>query len=152
MVVGIDGSTTSDLATAIAFDQASRRGVDLVALHAWSDMGPIEFASANWAPIEWRNIKDAEQEVLSERLAGYSQRYPDVTVHKIVVSDRPGPRLVEKAREAQLLVLGSHGRGGSRACCWARSATPLSIQPRYRSSSPGCRDCRTAPLSYVLLQ
>lgn len=112
VVVGIDGSPTSDLATAIAFDEASRRGVDLVALHAWSDMGPIEFGSANWAPIEWRNIKDAEQEVLSERLAGYAQRYPDVTVHKIVVSDRPGPRLVEKAGEAQLLVLGSHGRGG----------------------------------------
>jgi nucleotide-binding universal stress UspA family protein len=112
VVVGIDGSPTSDLATAIAFDEASRRGVDLVALHAWSDMGPIEFASANWAPIEWRNIKDAEEEVLSERLAGYSQRYPDVTVRKIVVSDRPGPRLVEKAGEAQLLVLGSHGRGG----------------------------------------
>lgn len=112
VVVGVDGSPTSDLATAIAFDEASRRGVDLVALHAWSDMGPIDFASANWAPIEWRNIKDAEEEVLSERLSGYSQRYPDVTVQKIVVSDRPGPRLVEKAGKAQLLVLGSHGRGG----------------------------------------
>lgn len=112
VVVGIDGSPSSDLATAIAFDEASRRGVDLVALHAWSDMGPIEFASVNWAPIEWRNIKDAEQEVLSERLSGYSQRYPDVTVDKLVVYDRPGPRLVEKAGQAQLLVLGSHGRGG----------------------------------------
>lgn len=112
VVVGVDGSPTSELATAIAFDEASRRGVDLVALHAWSDTGPIEFASANWAPIEWRNIRDAEEEVLSERLSGYSQRYPDVTVNKIVVADRPGPRLVEKAGEAQLLVLGSHGRGG----------------------------------------
>lgn len=112
VVVGVDGSPTSELATAIAFDEASRRGVDLVALHAWSDMGPIEFASANWAPIEWRNIKDAEEEVLSERLSGYSERYPDVTVHKIVVADRPVLRLVEKAGGAQLLVLGSHGRGG----------------------------------------
>ncbi|MCB0923033.1 MAG: universal stress protein [Mycobacterium sp.] len=112
VVVGIDGSATSELATAIAFDEASRRGVDLVAVHAWSDTGPIEFASANWAPIEWRNIRDAEEEVLGERLSGYGDRYPDVTVHKVVVSDRPGPRLVEKAEEAQLLVLGSHGRGG----------------------------------------
>lgn len=112
VVVGIDGSPASDLATAIAFDEAARRGVELVALHAWSDTGPIEFASVNWAPIEWRNIRDAEEEVLSERLSGYSERYPDVTVHKIVVSDRPAPRLAEKAGEAQLLVLGSHGRGG----------------------------------------
>ncbi len=112
VVVGIDGSPTSELATAIAFDEASRRGVDLVALHAWSDMGPIEFASANWAPIEWRNIRVAEEEVLSERLSGWNDQYPDVTVHRVVVCDRPGPRLLERAGEAQLLVLGSHGRGG----------------------------------------
>lgn len=108
VVVGIDGSPTSELATEIAFDEASRRGV---ALHAWSDMGPIEFASANWAPIEWRNIKVAEEEVLSERLSGFSERYPDVTVQRVVVCDRPGPRLLEKAGRGQLLVLGSHGRG-----------------------------------------
>lgn len=84
----------------------------MVALHAWSDMGPIEFASANWAPIEWRNIKVAEEEVLSERLSGWNDQYPDVTVHRVVVCDRPGPRLLERAGEAQLLVLGSHGRGG----------------------------------------
>lgn len=112
VVVGIDGSPTSELATAIAFDEASRRGVDLVALHAWSDMGPIEFASANWAPIEWRNIKVAEEEVLSERLSGWNAQYPDVIVHRVVVCDRPGVRLLERAGDAQLLVLGSHGRGG----------------------------------------
>lgn len=43
VVVGIDGSPTSGLAAEIAFDEASRRGVDLVALHAWSDMGPSTF-------------------------------------------------------------------------------------------------------------
>ncbi|HPZ96050.1 MAG TPA: universal stress protein, partial [Mycobacterium sp.] len=112
VVVGIDGSPASEEATGIAFDEASRRGVDLVALHAWSDMGPIEFASANWAPIEWRNIKDAEEEVLAERLSGWRERYPDVPVHKIVVCDRPGLRLLEQAERAHLVVLGSHGRGG----------------------------------------
>lgn len=112
VVVGIDGSPASEEATGIAFDEASRRGVDLVTLHAWSDMGPIEFASANWAPIEWRNIKDAEEEVLAERLSGWRERYPDVPVHKIVVCDRPGLRLLEQAERAHLVVLGSHGRGG----------------------------------------
>jgi nucleotide-binding universal stress UspA family protein len=112
VVVGIDGSPTSELATEIAFDEASRRGVGLVALHAWTDMGPLEFASMNWAPIEWRNIKDQEEEVLAERLCGWRDRYPDVAVHKIVVSDRPAPRLLEQAQTAQLVVVGSHGRGG----------------------------------------
>lgn len=112
VVVGIDGSPASAQATGIAFDEASRRGVGLVALYAWSDMGPIEFASVDWAPIEWRNIKDAEEEVLAERLSGWQERYPDVGVHKIVICDQPGRRLLEHAEQAQLVVLGSHGRGG----------------------------------------
>ncbi|MEZ0349693.1 universal stress protein [Mycobacterium ahvazicum] len=112
VVVGIDGSPTSELATAIAFDEASRRGVELVALHAWSDMGPLGFPSIGWAPIEWRNIRDEEEEVLSERLSGWQARYPDVGVHKIVVCDQPAPRLLEQAQQAQLVVVGSHGRGG----------------------------------------
>ena len=37
VLLGIDGSPASELATAIAFDEASRRGVELTALHAWSD-------------------------------------------------------------------------------------------------------------------
>ncbi len=112
VVVGVDGSPTSELATAIAFDEASRRGVDLIALHAWSDMGPIDFASMDWAPIEWRNIKDHEEQVLAERLSGWQGQYPDVVVRKIIVSDRPAPRLLEQAATAQLVVVGSHGRGG----------------------------------------
>ena len=112
VLVGIDGSPASERATAIAFDEASRRGVDLVALHAWTDMGPLEFPSINWAPIEWRNIEEREEEVLSERLSGWQAQYPDVGVHRVVVADRPGLRLLEHAGHAQLVVVGSHGRGG----------------------------------------
>lgn len=114
VVVGIDGSPTSGLAAEIAFDEASRRGVDLVALHAWSDMGPLDFPRLNWAPIEWRNLEDEQEKMLARRLSGWQDRYPDVVVHKVVVCDRPAPRLLELAQTAQLVVVGSHGRGGSR--------------------------------------
>jgi nucleotide-binding universal stress UspA family protein len=112
VVVGIDGSPTSELATEIAFDEASRRGVGLVALHAWSDMGPLDFGRPGQAPIEWANFQVREEEVLAERLSGWQERYPDVVVHKVVVCDRPAFRLLEQANTAQLVVVGSHGRGG----------------------------------------
>lgn len=112
VLVGVDGSPASELATEIAFDEASRRGVELVALHAWTDMGRLGFPRMDSTPIEWRNIEEQEEEVLAERLSGSRSRYPDVTVRKVVVSDRPAPRLLEHAQDAQLVVVGSHGRGG----------------------------------------
>ncbi len=112
VLVGIDGSPASELATEIAFDEADGRGVELVALHAWSDMGPLDFGRPGQAPVEWSNFEVREQEVLAERLSGWQERYPDVVVRKVVVSDRPAPRLLQQAEAAQLVVVGSRGRGG----------------------------------------
>lgn len=106
VLVGIDGSPASELATTIAFDEASRRGVELEAVHAWSDTGIFELPGVDWAAV-----KSEAERSLSERLAGWQERYPDVTVHRIVVSDRPARQLVEQSETAQLTVVGSHGRG-----------------------------------------
>ncbi|MEV3901508.1 universal stress protein [Mycobacterium sp. NPDC050551] len=107
VVVGIDGSRASESATAIAFDQASRRGVDLIALHAWSD--------ADLSPLgafEIATLQNSADRVLAEAIAGWQERYPDVTVHRIVEFDTPARELLEQAERAQLVVVGSHGRGG----------------------------------------
>lgn len=107
VLVGIDGSPVSELATEIAFDEASRRHVELIALHAWSDSGVLDFPG-----MDWLTMKSSEDEVLAERLAGWQERYPDVKVHRCIVCDRPARQLIERSEAAQLVVVGSRGRGG----------------------------------------
>ncbi len=107
VVVGIDGSPASELATAIAFDEASFRGAELLAVHAWTDSDISGVLSKEWSALQSRAA-----EILAERLAGWQERYPDVTVHRRLVLDRPARHLLDESESAQLVVVGSHGRGG----------------------------------------
>lgn len=111
VLVGIDGSPESELATAIAFDEASRRKVGLVALHAWSDVGLFD-SVLDLAGPRWTELRSIEDEALAERLAGWRERYPDVPVRREVVRSEPAKQLIDQSQFAQLVVVGSHGRGG----------------------------------------
>ncbi|AQA06695.1 universal stress protein [Mycobacterium sp. MS1601] len=107
IVLGIDGSPASEAATEIAFAEADRRRAELVAVHVWSDVGVLPVIG-----LDWREFEQRGEEVLGERLAGWQEQYPDVTVRRRVLCDKPAHWLLEEGRDAQLIVVGSHGRGG----------------------------------------
>ena len=108
VVVGVDGSPVSEAALAFAFDAAAARGVDLVAVHAWS---PTAIDEELASLVEWD--ASAESAVLAERLAGWGQKYPQVAVRRTVVRDGAVRALVTASAGAQLVVVGSRGRGNA---------------------------------------
>ena len=130
VLVGVDGSPASEAAIAMAFDEASRRGVQLVALHAWSDVGVFPILG-----MDWRDYETHGAQLLTKALAGWQARFPDVQVQRRLVCDKPAHWLIEESQQAQLVVVGSHGRGrlsgimlGSVSSALAHSTrTPLII-------------------------
>jgi nucleotide-binding universal stress UspA family protein len=106
IVVGVDGSAISEAAVAFAYEEASWRGLGLTVLHAWQMARmPVTF------DVPQATREAAEERVLAEALAGWSEKYPDVRVMSKLVLDHPARALMEEAMGAVLLVVGSHGRG-----------------------------------------
>jgi nucleotide-binding universal stress UspA family protein len=110
VLVGIDGSPASEAATAIAFEEASRRGVDLAALHAWIDPR-VSGSKGLFQDSKWDARLSEEEETLAERLAGWHERYPDVEIRRRIEIGDPARWLIEASERAQLIVVGSHGCG-----------------------------------------
>ena len=136
VLVGIDGSPISELATAIAFDEASRRHVDLIALHAWSDTGVLDFPG-----MDWSTMKSSEDEVLAERLAGWQERYPDVN------GSSPGGLRSAGSSAHRALGGGATGRG-RQSRPWRVRRHAAGFGQRGRGSvSPDAGDRRTPALA-----
>jgi nucleotide-binding universal stress UspA family protein len=111
IVVGVDGSELSDAALTFAFEAAAARDVPLVAVHTWQD---VEMAGA-WTllpgTVDWDWLQSEEEDRLGERIVSWREKFPQVELRTFVVRGRPAPTLLEHAAGAQLIVVGSRGRG-----------------------------------------
>jgi nucleotide-binding universal stress UspA family protein len=109
VVVGVDGSPHSETALAFAVEAAVTRRVPLRAVHAWPDSAMPYVVSG---PMDWDELAKREQNVLSEQLAKWREKYPDLRVEPVLAQGPPTHVLARNTRDAQLVVVGSRGRGG----------------------------------------
>ncbi|HEX3650941.1 MAG TPA: universal stress protein [Pseudonocardiaceae bacterium] len=112
VVVGVDGSPASEAAVELAFEEASLRRAELVAVHTWLEHASDAAYVATVQPVlDWDTLSERGMESLAERLAGWAEKYPDVVVVRRVTRGRPIVNLLAEAADAQLLLVGSRGRG-----------------------------------------
>lgn len=126
IVVGVDGSPESDAALRWALEEGRVRDATVRAIYAW-EQPPLDVATADAGfgtpglalptpPTEYMEIRHAIEDeanrLLPEALERAGGAATGVEVEQQVVEGLAGDVLVEAARSADLLVVGSRGRGG----------------------------------------
>jgi nucleotide-binding universal stress UspA family protein len=104
IVVGVDGSPSSQRAVRWAAQQAKLTGATLRAVSSWRWPNYITIVppGVDLASDTRRTL----DEVLQEALTGSE----DVSVTRHVIEGPPGPALLTQAQDATLLVVGAQGR------------------------------------------
>ncbi|MEU0005593.1 universal stress protein [Streptomyces sp. NPDC006314] len=115
LLLAVDGSPAGEPAVEFAFAEAALRGADLVALHVWNTWSE----PASEGPVDPLNVvadaerlREQEQRALDETLSPWQRSRPLVSVERRLVHSRIRPALIEASRDAQLVVVGTRGRGG----------------------------------------
>jgi nucleotide-binding universal stress UspA family protein len=114
VVVGVDGSGPSRSALRWAADEAAEHGAELLAVMAWSEPVPpipgiygrpptMDVGSSPYA-----RAAQALADLVTEELGDQ----PAVPVKTELAEGNPARVLIDKAADADLLVVGSRGHGG----------------------------------------
>jgi nucleotide-binding universal stress UspA family protein len=113
VVVGVDGSPSSDATLAYAFEQAAARHVPLTAVCVWWMLARDDRGPTNLGAYEPVVTRERVRHVLAEALAGWRSKYPETEVQERPLRGiSPAWALIEAGREAGLLVVGCRGRSG----------------------------------------
>lgn len=116
VVVGVDGSDNSRQAAEMAFREADARGVGVRAVSSWLDSNIYASPAALQAAQQHAETLQREHQAMLERfMRGLNRRYPDIALEQVVSQGHPAEALAQAAQSGQLLVVGTHGRGGFMA-------------------------------------
>jgi nucleotide-binding universal stress UspA family protein len=112
ILVGVDGSESSNETLQVAFDEAAMRGTGIVAVRAYPSAPPP------WGPgvpvplLGPDDRRKAVQVALEADVAPWREKYPDVEVSCKAVEGHPGEALAGLSATARLVVVGDRGHGG----------------------------------------
>ncbi|MFB8248941.1 universal stress protein [Streptomyces sp. NPDC001046] len=109
IIVGLDGSSESRAAAEWAAREADLRGLSLRLVHVWE---PVAQPMAQAPLLGTQTLKHWSEQVPRGAAEGLAARHPGVDVSAIQLNGAPGDVLVDVARDAELLVLGSRGLSG----------------------------------------
>jgi nucleotide-binding universal stress UspA family protein len=111
IVVGVDGSEEAQAALRWAFDEAHLRQAQLDVVHAWT----YPYQGPRTGVTEPRDLMELDAAKALEntmtRLRG-ERTDTSVILHACVREGNPADVLVQESKDADLLVVGSRGRGG----------------------------------------
>ena len=111
IVVGVDGSDASERALMWAADEARYRHAKLRVVHAWFEVFVDGYFTAPM-PLERSAVLVAAREVLDKAVASIPSGSPEIAVEGVLVHGEPGVVLLHEAETADMVVVGSRGRGG----------------------------------------
>lgn len=112
IVVGVDGSPISKIALGWAINQARLTGATVDAVIAWQY--PEAMTGNAWAAmlVEEPGFDVLAEKELTEAISEVAGADPGVTINPVVVKGWPADVLLNASEGADLLVVGSRGRGG----------------------------------------
>lgn len=115
VVVGIDGSTSSDKALEWALDQARLGHCPLTLVHAMDLLGPGQTTLSGASLIGRPDVVEALAKVGADVLEGAVRRArhlaPDLEMYDVLSQADPRNALLAASEHATMVVIGSRGRG-----------------------------------------
>jgi nucleotide-binding universal stress UspA family protein len=115
IVVGVDGSESADRALAWAAQEAALDHRPLVLVHAVGSLGTPGTVWLTETDQLVREMRAHGDEILAGAVASVARRHPSVEVHTSVVTQDPRRALLHVAEGAEMVVVGSRGRGPVRS-------------------------------------